>query len=276
MTEAMSNYIKRVTDANELLDGIEEEYPLIEAAQAGDVEARDKIILANIRLVTFVMKQYTNNNVSSEELLQEGTVGLFKAIEKFDTSSQNKFSTYATWWIRQNITRYISNHSRTVKIPIKMSELLSKYNKAYTTLELKHGRDPLPEEVAEYLDVPIEKIEKMLNASQQNLSLNRPISSVESDGRDLTIGDLLEDDQGDVERIATEKEMMKKLSSGFHLLNEEELFVITNIYGFNSNKKMTKIKAAEILGFSNTSHITKIENSALKKLRKHIGENPYN
>lgn len=278
--DSITRYLEDLRDTNQLLDGIEEEYKLINDAQGDDPIAseiaRNTLIESNLRLVLYIAKRYSNSTVPFEDLIQEGNLGLFKAIEKFDTSSGNKFSTYATWWIRQNITRYISNQSRTIHIPIKMSELVSKYKKAMSVLENDLGREPNVDELSFFIGINKEKISDMLHFTQNNAALDMEISSASSEGRNLTLADtLINEEEDDLETSITKADGISQLKQALDDLTWEERYVILNLNGFaNTQDRITKAQLAQDLGLKSSSKVSQLERSAKRKLQEALGENP--
>lgn len=277
MSGTIADYFKNIREnTDQTLLTREQEKDLIIKAQHGDDYARNKLIESNLRLVISIAKVYTKTNIPFEDLIQEGTMGIFRAIEKFDVRSGNKFSTYATWWIRQNITRYISTQSRTIRIPIKISELISKYNKARNVLEIDLGREPLLEEISYYLDVKEDVIKKMLRANLSTISFDLPIDNNDDNqsSKEITILDMVQDDEYDIASKTIYNDSMAQLYLALEDLSKNERYVIMKLSGFynNTGERVTKSKIAAEIGVKSTAKVTELENSAKRKLKYVLGE----
>lgn len=276
MSGTIADYFKNIREnTDQTLLTREQEKDLIIKSQNGDEYARNKLIESNIRLVISIAKAYTKTNIPFEDLIQEGTMGIFRAIEKFDVQSGNKFSTYATWWIRQNITRYISTQSRIIRIPIKISELISKYNKARNILETDLGREPSLEEISYYLDVKADVIKKMLRANSPTISFDLPIDNNDGNqsSKEITILDMVKDDSYDIASKTIYKDSMSQLYLALEDLSKNERYVIMKLSGFyNTGERVTKSKIAAEIGVKSTAKVTELENSAKRKLKYVLGE----
>ncbi|MBI3459124.1 sigma-70 family RNA polymerase sigma factor [Candidatus Azambacteria bacterium] len=187
----------------------QEEKDLAKKILEGDEESRQKLIRSNLRLVVSIAKKYANRSphLTMLDLIQEGNMGLFKAVEKFDYKRGFKFSTYATWWIRQAVTRALADQARTIRIPVHMIETISKYTKAKRKLNQELGREPLPEEISQEMNLEIEKVRNIIKISQETLSLESPIGG---DDEEATLGEFIED----------EKEISPSQSAGRGLLKD--------------------------------------------------------
>lgn len=225
--------------------------------------AKRKLIQANLRLVVSIAKKYIGQGVLFMDLVQEGSLGLIKAAEKFDYSKNFKFSTYATWWIKQTIIRAISNNSRTIRIPVHMADKIRKYNKTYMEMNLKFNREPTDEEIAEKMGLPIKKLETIKNSMiKEPISIETPVTD------DLNIGDYLEDKTQNMPDIKAGKEIIKdKIDELIDSLDERERKIITYRFGMNGETPKTLEELGKALGYSK-ERIRQIENDTLKKIRE--------
>lgn len=269
MTDIITDYFRNVEEQSKLIKTIEEEHELIRKAQSGDQDAVNKLVESNLRLVISIAKRYRNvSGVMFEDLIQEGNLGIFKAIEKFDTSTGNRFSTYASWWIRQNVTRYISNHGRTVRIPIKMTETLSKANRIKEELAYQLGREATDEEIANELNVSVKRYKEIVEASQLKMSIDQP--ALKTGEHEVTIGETLESDELGVEDLLMQEELRSSLMDALDILTEEERYIILAINGLIRQSYYPKKEIAKDLGYKSTSTITKKQHDAEVKMRNFL------
>lgn len=225
--------------------------------------AKKKLVQANLRLVVSIAKKYTGQGILFMDLVQEGSLGLIKAAQRFDYSKGFKFSTYATWWIKQTIIRAIANSSRSIRIPVHMSDKIRMLKKAVVKLSVQKGSEPTDEELSDYLKIDVKKVKSIKRAMiKEPVSLDTPVA------QDLCLEDYISDDENKLPEISTEKEFLNKdIISILDILNQKERFIILNRFGLGERKTKTLEELGRILGFSK-ERIRQIENEALKKLRR--------
>ena len=259
--DSIKMYLKEIGKIPLLTPSQERE--LARRAQMGDKKAREKLITANLRLVVSIAKRYIGRGLPFLDLIQEGNIGLLKAVEKFDWRKGYKFSTYATWWIRQAITRAIADQARTIRIPVHMVETINKLNRLIREYYQEHGEQPSTEELAKMMGKPVEKIEEILEAAKETISLEAPIGEDE----DSTIGDFVADDsipspKKEAMRMLIREEVEKVLRT----LNPREAMVLKMRYGLLDGKAKTLEEVGQYFNVTR-ERIRQIEVKALRKLR---------
>ena len=225
--------------------------------------AKKKLVQANLRLVVSIAKKYTGQGILFMDLVQEGSLGLIKAAQRFDYSKGFKFSTYATWWIKQTIIRAIANSSRSIRIPVHMSDKIRTLKKAIVKLSVKKGSEPTDEELSDYLKIDEKKVKSIKRAMiKEPVSLDTPVA------QDLCLEDYISDDEHKMPEIDTEKKFLNNdILNILDILNQKERFIILNRFGLGGRKTKTLEELGKILGFSK-ERIRQIECEALKKLRR--------
>ncbi len=241
----------------------EEEIDLATRMAEGDPYARKRLSEANLRLVVSIAKRYVGRGMQFLDLIQEGNLGLIKAVEKFDHTKGFKFSTYATWWIRQAITRAIADQARTIRIPVHMVETINKVKKVSSQLLHKNGHDPSAEEIAEVLEMPIEKVREIMRVAQEPVSLETPIGEEE----DSHLGDFIPDDDAPAPSEAASHILLKEqLSDVLSTLTPREEKVLRLRFGLEDGRSRTLEEVGKEFDVTR-ERIRQIEAKALRKLR---------
>ncbi len=263
--DAVQMYLKEI--GRTPLLSKDEERELAKRAEKGDEDARQKLMKANLRLVVSIAKRYVNRtpHLSILDLIQEGNIGLSRAVEKFDYRRGFKFSTYATWWIRQAITRALADQSRTVRIPVHMVETISKYTQVRRQLIQELGRDPLAEEIAAEMGVDVEKVRHIQKISQEVLSIETPIG----DEEDSTLSDFIPDERNATPSQLTARAMLRDLIKEIMIdLTEREQQILKMRFGLDDGISHTLEEVGRAFGVTR-ERIRQIEAKALEKIREH-------
>jgi RNA polymerase primary sigma factor len=242
---------------------MDEELKLADRINAGDEEAKTILAEANLRLVVSIAKRYVGRGMQFLDLIQEGNIGLMKAVEKFDVTKGYKFSTYATWWIRQAITRAIADQARTIRVPVHMVETINKLSRIQRQLTLELNREPSEEELAKKMGMSIDKVREIYKISQEPVSLETPIGEED----DSHLGDFIKDERNvSPEEYATNEMLKDEIASVLLTLTEREEKVIRLRFGLEDGKSRTLEEVGQMFGVTR-ERIRQIEAKALRKLR---------
>jgi RNA polymerase primary sigma factor len=265
--ENLSAYLKEISRQPLLL--YEEEIELAKRIKKGDPEARKKLIISNLRLVVSVANKYLHYGLPLLDLIEEGNLGLIKAVDKYEYTKGYKFSTYATWWIRQAISRYLANYGRTIRIPVYMTEHVIKYKQATQRLYKEWGRKPTIDEIATELEVTPEQVTELHKYSQKITSLEATVGADEG----VELGDLIEDTQSiDPVDIVAKVFRDQKLMQMLDQLTQREADILQFRYGLVDGDPHTLKETGDRFGLTR-ERIRQIEVKAIKKLRKYISAN---
>jgi RNA polymerase primary sigma factor len=267
--DSIQMYLREIGKVS-LLTG-NEEVELAKRITKGDVAARKKLTEANLRLVVSIAKKYMGRNLGLLDLIQEGNLGLFRAVEKFDWRKGYKFSTYATWWIRQAITRALADQSRTIRIPVHMVETLNKYAQAERSLVQDLGREPLPEEIAAEMGIEVEKVYHLKKISQETVSIDSPVG--EDDGEDSSLGDFIVDEDTTKPNEVAGRQILKEyVGNILNDLDPREQKILKMRFGLEDGVTHTLEEVGEEFGVTR-ERIRQIESKALERIREHIDIN---
>ena len=260
--DAVRAYLKNIGKVRLLTK--EDEVRLARRAESGDMAAKNALIEANLRLVVSIAKRYTGRGLTLLDLIQEGNLGLIRAVEKFDWRRGFKFSTYATWWIRQGITRALADQSRTIRIPVHMVERMNRVGRVRRALLQKNGREPSPEEIAKEVEMPVGQVEDILELGREPVSLETPVGAGEGETR---LADFIEDSGEDAPLEVVSKDIRQAdLEEALKSLQWRERRVLELRYGLSSEEPMTLEAIGSEVGVTR-ERVRQIESRTLSKLK---------
>ncbi len=260
--DAVRSYLKSIGRVKLLTK--EDEVRLAKRIEQNDMSAKNALIEANLRLVVSIAKRYTGRGLTLLDLIQEGNLGLIRAVEKFDWRRGFKFSTYATWWIRQGITRALADQSRTIRIPVHMVERMNRVQRVRRSLLQKNGREPTPEEIAVQVEMSADQVEEILELGKEPVSLETPVGSGEGDAR---LADFIEDEQHDAPlEVVSNSLRDADLEQALRTLQWRERRVLELRYGLSSEEPMTLEAIGSEVGVTR-ERVRQIESRTLAKLK---------
>lgn len=260
ITDPVRMYLKEIGRVSLLT--AEEERDLAKRVERSDPKAKERLINSNLRLVVSIAKKYVGRGLTLLDLIEEGNIGLMRAVEKFDWRKGYKFSTYATWWIRQAITRAIADQARTIRIPVHMVETINRFIRVSRMLMQELGREPAPEEIAKQMGIETEKVREIIKVSQQPTSLEAPVG----EEKDSTLGDFIPDEEIRPEDQASVELLKAHLSEVLDTLNDREKKVLKLRFGLDDGRQRTLEEVGREFGVTR-ERIRQIEAKALRKLR---------
>lgn len=260
ITDPVRMYLKEIGRIQLLT--AQEEIDLAKRVEKGEVKAKERLINSNLRLVVSIAKKYVGRGLTLLDLIEEGNIGLMRAVEKFDYRKGFKFSTYATWWIRQAITRAIADQARTIRIPVHMVETINRFIRTSRKLMQELGREPTPEEVAKEMGIEPEKVREIIKVSQEPTSLEAPVG----EEKDSTLGDFIPDEEIRPEDQASAELLKAHLAEVLDTLNDREKKVLKLRFGLEDGRQRTLEEVGKEFGVTR-ERIRQIEAKALRKLR---------
>ncbi len=242
----------------------EQEVDLAKRIEQGDMDAVQRFVRSNLRLVVSIAKRYLGRGLSLLDLVQEGNLGLMRAVEKYDWRRGYRFSTYATWWIRQAISRAVADQGRTIRLPVHVADSITKYRRALAQLTQELGRPPRPEELAEAMSIQPERVEQIIQAAQRTISLDSPIN-----GEDETnLGDIIADEVArSPQQIAEEVLLQRDVAEVLECLNPRQRLVLQLRFGLGNGTPHTLAEVGSQLNISR-ERVRQLENEALRRLRR--------